>query len=66
MVALRAPADTPWRTWLELYEGMAETGMPVVGGDTTRVGAAVLSVTALGRAERIPAARARGRATCSW
>ncbi|HKT44748.1 MAG TPA: thiamine-phosphate kinase [Gaiellaceae bacterium] len=39
---------------VELYEGIAETGVPVRGGDTTRADAVVLSVTAIGRAERVP------------
>ncbi|HEY2541986.1 MAG TPA: thiamine-phosphate kinase [Gaiellaceae bacterium] len=37
-----------------LYEGMAEAGVPVRGGDTTRADAVVLSVTAIGRSERVP------------
>jgi thiamine-monophosphate kinase len=39
---------------IELYEGIAETGVPVRGGDTTRADAVVVSVTALGRSERVP------------
>ena len=39
---------------VELYEGIAEAGVPVLGGDTTRAGSVVLSVTALGRSERVP------------
>jgi thiamine-monophosphate kinase len=39
---------------IELYEGIAEAGVPVRGGDTTRADAVVLSVTAIGRAERVP------------
>jgi thiamine-monophosphate kinase len=38
----------------ELYEGMREAGVPVLGGDTTRADSLVLSVTALGRSERVP------------
>jgi len=37
-----------------LYEGIAETGVPVRGGDTTRAGAVVVTVTAIGRSERVP------------
>jgi thiamine-monophosphate kinase len=39
---------------IELYEGIAEAGVPVRGGDTTRADSVVLSVTALGRSERVP------------
>jgi thiamine-monophosphate kinase len=39
---------------IELYEGIAEAGVPVRGGDTTRANAVVLSVTALGRSDRVP------------
>jgi len=39
---------------VELYEGLNEAGVPVRGGDTTRAGIVMLSVTALGRAERVP------------
>ncbi len=39
---------------IELYEGIAEAGVPVRGGDTTRSDSVVLSVTAIGRAERVP------------
>jgi len=39
---------------VELYEGIAEAGVPVRGGDTTVADRVVLSVTALGRSERVP------------
>jgi thiamine-monophosphate kinase len=39
---------------VELYEGLGEAGVPVRGGDTTRAGQAVVSVTAIGSSERIP------------
>ena len=54
VVSLGAPPDTAVDDLLELYEGIAETGVPVVGGDTTRADTLVLSVTALGRSERVP------------
>ena len=54
VVTFGAPGTTNVDDVLELYEGIAETGVPVVGGDTTRADATVLSVTALGRSERIP------------
>jgi thiamine-monophosphate kinase len=37
-----------------LYEGIADAGVPVRGGDTTRADSVVITVTALGRAERVP------------
>lgn len=39
---------------LELYEGLNEPGVPIRGGDTTRADAVVITVTALGRATRVP------------
>src|SRR5438094_4052945 len=35
IVTLAAPAESEADDVLELYEGMAEAGVPVVGGDTT-------------------------------
>jgi thiamine-monophosphate kinase len=54
VVTLAAPADTDADDVIELYAGIAETGVPVVGGDTTAAPLVVLSVTAIGRAERVP------------
>src|SRR5256714_12180847 len=54
VVSLALPADTAVEDVLELYEGMAETAVPVVGGDTSRAEHVTLSVTALGRSERVP------------
>jgi thiamine-monophosphate kinase len=54
LVSLGAPADSRVDDVLELYEGIAEAGVPVVGGDTTRAEAVVLSITALGRSDRVP------------
>src|SRR5207302_813037 len=39
---------------LELYEGLAEAGTPVLGGDTTSADKLMLSVTAIGRSDRVP------------
>jgi thiamine-monophosphate kinase len=39
---------------MELYEGLNEAGVPVRGGDTTRADRLYLSVTAVGRSERVP------------
>ena len=54
LVTLAAPPGTAVEDVVELYEGFAEAGVPVVGGDTTSSPALVVSVTALGRSERVP------------
>jgi thiamine-monophosphate kinase len=54
VITLAAPAATQSADVLELYGGIAETGVPVIGGDTTEAPQLVLSVTALGRSPRVP------------
>src|SRR5256714_6602398 len=54
IVTLAAPGETRVEDVLELYEGIAETGVPVVGGDTTRADVLSLAVTAVGRSPRVP------------
>jgi thiamine-monophosphate kinase len=54
LVTLAAPAETELHDILELYEGIAEAGVPVVGGDLSRAEEVILSVTALGRSVRVP------------
>jgi thiamine-monophosphate kinase len=54
VIALAVPASTDAGDVIELYEGIAETGVPVVGGDLTSSDAVMLSVTALGHSERVP------------
>src|SRR5438874_6832851 len=54
IVTLAAPGETKLEDVLELYEGIAETGVPVLGGDTSRSERLMLSVTALGRSTRVP------------
>ena len=54
IVTLAARPDARLEDVLELYEGLAESGVPVVGGDTTRSGVLALSVTAVGRSKRVP------------
>jgi thiamine-monophosphate kinase len=61
IVSFGAPASTRLDDVLELYHGIAETGVPVLGGDTTRADSLVLSVTALGHSDRVPG-RAGARA----
>src|SRR6476659_6468411 len=54
LVTLGAPAETEVRNILELYGGIAETNVPVLGGDTTQADRLFLSVTAIGRSSRVP------------
>jgi thiamine-monophosphate kinase len=54
IVGLGAPPETPLERVLELYEGLNEPGVPVLGGDTTSSERLYLAVTALGRSERVP------------
>jgi thiamine-monophosphate kinase len=54
LVTLAAPGSTQTADVVALYEGIAETGVPVVGGDTTSAVSVVVSVTALGRSARVP------------
>ena len=54
VVTLAAPGHTSLDDVLELYEGLAEAGVPVIGGDTSAAERLVLSVTALGTSDRIP------------
>jgi thiamine-monophosphate kinase len=60
-VSIGLPRETRVEDVLELYEGIAEAGVPVLGGDTTRADSLVLSVTAVGRSARVPG-RAGARA----
>ena len=53
-VTLAVPGDVEVDDVLELYRGLAETGVPVRGGDTTSAPQALISVTAIGRSERVP------------
>lgn len=54
LVTLAAPAHTELESVVELYKGFAAAGVPVRGGDTTRSDAVVISVTAVGRSDRVP------------
>jgi thiamine-monophosphate kinase len=57
IVSLGLPGETELDEVLELYGGMGETGVPVIGGDTTAADRVYLSVTAIGRSERVPGRR---------
>jgi len=54
IVSLALPGVTEAEDVYALYEGIAEAGVPVAGGDTTASDAVVLSVTAVGRSVRVP------------
>jgi thiamine-monophosphate kinase len=54
VVTLALPSSAELDEVLELYEGLNEPGVPVIGGDTSRSDQVVLSVTALGRSDRVP------------
>jgi thiamine-monophosphate kinase len=54
IVSLGLPAEAVVEDVVELYEGIAETKVPVRGGDTTRSDRVLLSVTAVGRSDRVP------------
>jgi thiamine-monophosphate kinase len=54
IVTLGLPPETPVAAAVELYEGIADTRVPVRGGDTTAADRVLLSVTAVGRSDRVP------------
>lgn len=54
LVSLGLPSATDFERVVELYEGLTEPGIPVLGGDTVSAERVVLAVTALGRSERVP------------
>jgi len=54
VVTLAAPGSVEADDVYGFYEGMAEAGVRVAGGDTTASPAVVVTVTAIGRSERIP------------
>jgi thiamine-monophosphate kinase len=54
LVTLAVPGSTLTADVIALYEGLAEAGVPVVGGDTTSSESVVISVTALGHSARVP------------
>jgi thiamine-monophosphate kinase len=54
LVALALPPETETSAVVELYEGLNESGVSVVGGDTTRAESLVVTVTAVGRSDRVP------------
>jgi thiamine-monophosphate kinase len=61
LVTLAVPGSTLTADVIAFYEGIAEAGVPVVGGDTTSSDSVVVSITALGHSPRVPG-RAGARA----
>jgi thiamine-monophosphate kinase len=61
LVTLGAPGETDLDDVLDLYAGLNEPGVPVVGGDTTSAERLYLAATAIGRSRRVPG-RAGARA----
>jgi thiamine-monophosphate kinase len=53
-VSIGLPSESELEEVLDLYAGIAETGVPVRGGDTTEARDVFVTITALGRAERVP------------
>ena len=54
VLTLALPETTELEDLIAFYEGLNEPGVPVVGGDTSRAETVLVSVTALGRSERVP------------
>ena len=54
IVTLGLPGTSRVEDVVQLYQGLTEAGVPVRGGDTTKAAGVVISVTALGRSERVP------------
>ena len=54
VVSLGAPPELEVDAIIELYEGLNEAGVAVRGGDTALADRLYLSVTAVGRSERVP------------
>jgi thiamine-monophosphate kinase len=54
LVSLGVPPQSSVEDVLELYGGIAEARVPVRGGDTVEAERVFLTVTALGRSERVP------------
>jgi thiamine-monophosphate kinase len=54
LVTLAAPGELELTEVIELYDGLNEPAVPIVGGDTTSAPQLALAVTAVGRSERVP------------
>ncbi|MDQ3668748.1 MAG: thiamine-phosphate kinase [Actinomycetota bacterium] len=54
LVALSLPLETDSGDVLELYQGLNEPGVAIVGGDTNGAETVSISVTAVGESKRVP------------
>jgi thiamine-monophosphate kinase len=54
LVSVALPPETPADDVVALYQGLNESGVPVVGGDTNASANVTVAVTALGRSARVP------------
>jgi thiamine-monophosphate kinase len=54
LVSLGLPGETELDDVLSLYAGIDEAGVPVRGGDTSEASLVSVTVTAIGRADRVP------------
>lgn len=54
LVSLGLSPETPAADVVELYEGLNEADVAIVGGDTVAAPVAFVAVTALGRSDRVP------------
>ena len=54
LVGLALPRESPVEDVLQLYEGLNEPGVTVIGGDTTAAERVSIGVTAVGRSDRVP------------
>jgi thiamine-monophosphate kinase len=54
LVGLGAPGELDGEYITELYEGLNELRVPLLGGDTVAADHVILAVAALGRSERVP------------
>jgi thiamine-monophosphate kinase len=54
LVSLALPRETRVEDVVELYEGLNDPGIPIVGGDTTAAERLTIGVTALGHSDRVP------------
>jgi thiamine-monophosphate kinase len=54
LAALALPPGTASQDVVQLYEGLNQPGVPVLGGDTSKAEQVTITVTAVGRSLRVP------------